>query len=828
MPASAETATATFVLPSGPLLVPDFNVGGAGADDKQRIDGKSSPLKVGLTNTSKTQTVHVTGASADNPAYAVTTDCTTLGPGQACSVFATFKATQLCENQAGNITVADDDPGGNLIVSVNGYGADSGLQVDNLTNPALTAQALAQSLVGPGVTISNVKYTGALRAAGNFTGNSNIIGFGSGIVLSTGSVRNVVGPNCSSQIGVDNGQPGDANLNGLLGSGQTTNDAAVLEFDFVPASPSVSFQYVFSSDEYNEFVGQFNDVFAFFLNGNNIALLPTTPPVPVSINNVNTTTNPTFFVNNDMLFPNVAPVDTEMDGLTVVLTAQAQVTPNQTNHIKLAIADAIDFALDSNVFIKAGSLASAAVTLTPPTLGFGNRPVNTQSNPQQVTLANAGTATVNISSIVASAGFGETDNCPKQLAPAGQAGSSCTLNITFTPTSNVVFNGTVTVTDDSPAAGSQQVVTLSGTGTGTAPTLQSITVAPATASILAGTTQAFTATGHFSDGSSGSVTVTWSSGSPAIATINPATGVATGVTAGGPVTITATSTQITTIKGTAQLTIAAPILVSIAVTPADLTIVVGQQQQYTATGTFSDNSKQDITSSVAWDSSNKEAASITPSGGLATGLTGGLMTNITATKVQGNANIVGTTTLKVTSVPFVLTITPPPGGNPGAPPTVSPGGTLAIGLTLTATKGFNGTVTFSCVSNAPQFLTCAPAPSSVTLSGNTPKQVAIVMNTFCQGETPMYGPGPAGGLGGGLALLLAAAMLGSITWAYRTRSRWALSFAALMLIALGSAACGSPSSGPAGRTPAGTYTLNITATAGGASQTVQQQIQVTN
>jgi hypothetical protein len=204
------------------------------------------------------------------------------------------------------------------------------------------------------------------------------------------------------------------------------------------------------------------------------------------------------------------------------------------------------------------------------------------------------------------------------------------------------------------------------------------------------------------------------------------------------------------------------------------------------------------------------------------------MTNITATKVQGNANIVGTTTLKVTSVPFVLTITPPPGGNPGAPPTVSPGGTLAIGLTLTATKGFNGTVTFSCVSNAPQFLTCAPAPSSVTLSGNTPKQVAIVMNTFCQGETPMYGPGPAGGLGGGLALLLAAAMLGSITWAYRTRSRWALSFAALMLIALGSAACGSPSSGPAGRTPAGTYTLNITATAGGASQTVQQQIQVTN
>jgi len=78
-----------------------------------------------------------------------------------------------------------------------------------------------------------------------------------------------------------------------------------------------------------------------------------------------------------------------------------------------------------------------------------------------------------------------------------------------------------------------------------------------------------------------------------------------------------------------------------------------------------------------------------------------------------------------------------------------------------------------------------------------------------------------------LALLLAAAMLGSIAWAYRTRSRWALSFAVLMLIALGNAACSSPSGGPAGRTPAGTYTLNITASvSGGASQTVQQQIQV--
>jgi hypothetical protein len=104
--------------------------------------------------------------------------------------------------------------------------------------------------------------------------------------------------------------------------------------------------------------------------------------------------------------------------------------------------------------------------------------------------------------------------------------------------------------------------------------------------------------------------------------------------------------------------------------------------------------------------------------------------------------------------------------------------------------------------------------------------VAIVMNTFCQGDVPIPVPAP-GGLGGGLQLLLAAGMFASVLLAYRKRSRWALSFAVLALIALGSAACSSLPSGTNGRTPAGTYTLSITASAKGASQTVQVPIQVT-
>jgi hypothetical protein len=367
-----------------------------------------------------------------------------------------------------------------------------------------------------------------------------------------------------------------------------------------------------------------------------------------------------------------------------------------------------------------------------------------------------------------------------------------------------------------------QDTTVTGTFTAGNVTLQSITVAPATASVVVGSTQAFTATGHFSDGSTGPVSVSWSTGNNGLATINAATGVATGV-APGAVTITATSTQTTTIAGTAQLTVtAAPVLVSIAVTPPSPTVVVGQTQQFMATGTFSDKTTKDITATVTWASSNTEAASITAAG-LATGLTGGETSTITATMAQGGTNIVGSTLLTVTTVPFVLAVTPPAGGS-GSPATVTPGGSVAIGLTLTATPGFTGTVTFSCVSNQPQFLTCTPAPGSVTLSGNKAKNVAIVLNTFCSG-IPTYGPGP-GGFGGGLALLLATAMLGSVTWAYRRRSRWALSFAVLMLMALGSSACNSLPKGTAGATPPGNYILNITATAGGASQTIQVPIQV--
>ena len=85
-------------------------------------------------------------------------------------------------------------------------------------------------------------------------------------------------------------------------------------------------------------------------------------------------------------------------------------------------------------------------------------------------------------------------------------------------------------------------------------------------------------------------------------------------------------------------------LVSIAVTPANPSIVKGATQQFTATGTYNDSSTQNLTSSVTWSSTNTAAATIT-SGGLATGVGTG-----TTTIGAASGSINGTTNLTVTTV----------------------------------------------------------------------------------------------------------------------------------------------------------------------------------
>jgi len=162
-------------------------------------------------------------------------------------------------------------------------------------------------------------------------------------------------------------------------------------------------------------------------------------------------------------------------------------------------------------------------------------------------------------------------------------------------------------------------------------------------------------------------------------------------------------------------------------------------------------------------------------------------------------------------------ITVAPGGSNTA--TTVSGGTAYYGLMISGAPGVTGTVQLGCVPSS-VLITCKVIPGSVTLNGSS-VEVAFAIQTFCQGAATSTGSAPpVGGIGGGLGLLLATMVLGGAVWTFRRNRRVALTFATLLLVALGSAACNSLPQGPNGATPAGTYTLSLTTTLNGQTQTL--------
>jgi hypothetical protein len=252
---------------------------------------------------------------------------------------------------------------------------------DLMVTGSTDGQALAQALAGPG--ISNVTLTnfvggqnGSDYQTGFFTNGTGLLPFNQGILLTTGSILNAPGPNNSPSASYDWGAPGDdAYLRPLTtdpntGAQYDTFDANILEFTFIPTNNVISFQYVFASEEYNEWVNtHYNDVFGFFLNGVNIALVPGTLN-PVSIDTINCQVNPAYYRNNDPYdggaagcAGNVAnPMNLQYDGLAglgstfgaLPLYATGPVNPGVPNTIRLSIADASDHVYDSAVFLQAG------------------------------------------------------------------------------------------------------------------------------------------------------------------------------------------------------------------------------------------------------------------------------------------------------------------------------------------------------------------------------------------------------------------------------------------------------------------------------------------
>jgi hypothetical protein len=229
--------------------------------------------------------------------------------------------------------------------------------------------------------------------------------------------------------------------------------------------------------------------------------------------------------------------------------------------------------------------------------------------------------------------------------PAGLALDSASGVLAGSPTTAGTFNFVVTASNSAGSVTAPAAITVTAT-------LSAIAVSPATAAVPVGTTKQFSAVGTYSDGTTQDITgaVTWSVPADATVATISASGLALGQVAGGPVTITAT---LDTVSSTAALTVTPPAVVKIAVTPATASIAKGTTQSFTATGTFTDDTTQDLTGRVVWSSSDSTVALIDTAGGTgnpgrASALTSG-STTITAT-LNG---VSGAATLTVT--PAALT-----------------------------------------------------------------------------------------------------------------------------------------------------------------------------
>jgi parallel beta-helix repeat protein len=285
----------------------------------------------------------------------------------------------------------------------------------------------------------------------------------------------------------------------------------------------------------------------------------------------------------------------------------------------------------------------------------------------------AGSATLNVGQAVlvsiavtpANGSFALGTTLP--LVATGTYSDGSTLVLTTTATWSTSNSGIATVNGQGVASsagvGNTTVTAAVGAVSGTTTVtvnpavLVSIAVTPAIPTIPMGTTQQFTATGSFTDGSTQNLTgtVQWSSDTPAVGLMSTTTPGLLSSEGTGTANITATSGSV---SGATQLTVTTAALVSIAVTPGEASIALGTSQQFTATGTFTDGSTQNLTGMVTWSTDTPGTGTISntvPTQGLATSVGTGAA-NITAS----SGTISGTAQLAVTAAALVsIAINPP-------------------------------------------------------------------------------------------------------------------------------------------------------------------------
>lgn len=240
------------------------------------------------------------------------------------------------------------------------------------TNTCLVPQ-VSNVTVSPNLPITNTN-----RSWGYFHRGTTNFPFKDGIVLSTGFV-NKAGNTAFGNLSDALTSGSDPDLVAATNPQGTLNDVVILEFDFVPTTSQIKFNYLFASEEYTGgFPCSFSDAFALLLRpvGStapyvNMAVLPAGAG-PVSVTNIHPAnqdngTPLTCGAANAAFFAGYNPtaIETNFGGRTVPLTATATVVPGQAYHFKMAIADASDRSYDSAVFLEGGSFNIGVELLDP-------------------------------------------------------------------------------------------------------------------------------------------------------------------------------------------------------------------------------------------------------------------------------------------------------------------------------------------------------------------------------------------------------------------------------------------------------------------------------
>jgi len=395
-----------------------------------QTDGTTSqPLSLTLSNSGTAAlTISSIAASAN---FAQTNNCgATVAAGASCTINVTFTPS-VSGSASGTVTVSDSAAGSPQVVPVTGTGAQTTPAVSfSSTSLTFSNQAVGSTSQPQSVTLTNTGNgsltISAIAASGEF------------------AETNTCGPTLASEANCTISVTFTPTISGSASGTVTVTDNAAGSPQTVSLTGSGTAPIVSLSPT--------------SLNFGNQSVGTTSQALPVTLTNTGTSV-----MNISGIAASANFAQTNNCGSTLAAaescTINVTFTPSVSGSASGTITVSDNAAGSPQSVSLSGSGTAPTVSFSPTTLNFGNQTVGTTSQALPVTLTNTGSAAMNISGIVASANFAQTNNCGSSLAAA----ASCTINVTFTPSVSGSASGMVSVTDN--ASGSPQTVSLTGNGT---------------------------------------------------------------------------------------------------------------------------------------------------------------------------------------------------------------------------------------------------------------------------------------------------------------------------------------------------------------------------